>query len=202
MSNFLKFRGLRARLRETNRRLFTKYLLITNLTISTTFSGLGDYLEQVLEITAGYKNDWDRLRTLKLASTGLPVGLVCHYWFIFLDRKITGRTGKFLIKKILLDQLIGSPLYIIAFFITIGFWDSWSKKFKEELFSKATDIYIAEWIRPPIQAINFYILPTKYRLLYDSIVSLGFDMYTSYVTHKGIFGIKSTKNENKIEVKK
>ena len=99
LHNLFKFK-----IRETNKKLFTKYLLVTNLTISTSFSGLGDFLEQSYEIAAGYQKKWDRMRTVKLGSTGLPVGFVCHYWFIFLDRHITGRTGKFLVKKLLLDQ--------------------------------------------------------------------------------------------------
>jgi protein Mpv17 len=195
-NNILRFKTLGAKLREKNTKLFTKYLLITNLTISTTFSGLGDFLEQSYELAAGYQSTWDKKRTVKLASTGLPVGFVCHHWYLFLDRYITGRTGKCLVKKFLLDQLIGSPLYIIVFFISMGIWNGWSKKqLKEELVSKGGDIYTAEWIVwPPAQLINFYFLPTRFRLLYDSTISLGFDTYFSYVTHKD-------QRENKIPKK-
>lgn len=199
-SNFLKFKTV---IRETNKKLFSKYLLITNLTISTTFSGLGDFLEQSYEIAAGYQKSWDRMRTLKLGSTGLPVGLVYHYWFIFLDRHITGRTGKFLIKKLLMDQFIGSPLYIIVFFLSLGVWNGWSKKeLKHEICTKGVDLYTAEWIVwPPAQTFNFYFLPTRFRLLYDSIISLGFDTYFSYVTHKDKREIKSVATSNEIQNK-
>lgn len=200
LQNLLK---MKTALRETNKKLFTKYLLVTNLTISTTFSGLGDFLEQSYEIVAGYQKNWDRMRTLKLGSTGLPVGLVCHYWFIFLDRLITGRTGKFLVKKLLLDQFIGSPLYILVFFLSMGIWNGWSRKeLKEEILTKGVDLYTAEWIVwPPAQTINFYFLPTRFRLLYDSIISLGFDTYFSYVTHKDKREKNSTSNTQNEVVK-
>ena len=45
-------------------------------------------------------------------------------------------------------------------------------------------LYLAEWLLwPPAQFINFYYLPTKYRVLYDNIVSLIYDTYTSHVKH-------------------
>jgi protein Mpv17 len=105
--------------------------------------------------------------------------------------------------------LIGSPLYIIVFFSTLALWNKWSyNEFKEKVLDEGKDIYTAEWyIWPPVsilietnhfialnlifkknnlkaQFFNFYFLPTKYRLLYDSSISLGFDIYFSYVTHK------------------
>jgi len=58
-------------------------------------------------------------------------------------------------------------------------------------------LWLAEWfIWPPAQFVNFYFLPTRcqaslafcnllcrYRVLYDNIVSLGYDWYTSRLKH-------------------
>jgi protein Mpv17 len=95
-----KPKQLSTRLRETRQKMFTKYLLITNITISASFSGLGDFIEQSYEKLAGYLDKYDRFRTFKLATTGIPVGFVCHYWYIFLDKRLPLRTGKTLIKKV------------------------------------------------------------------------------------------------------
>lgn len=44
----------------------------------------------------------------------------------------------------------------------------------DEIKDKALRLYTAEWvIWPPAQVINFYVLPTKYRVLYDNSISLG-----------------------------
>lgn len=71
------------------------------------------------------------------------------------------------------------------------------ERFKERIFHAATELYTAEWlVWPPaqvimsiyvsfpqffLQAINFYLLPTRFRLLYDNVISLGFDCYCSHV---------------------
>ena len=45
-----------------------------------------------------------------------------------------------------------------------------------------TQLYLAEWfIWPPAQFVNFYFLPTRYRVIYDNVISFGYDMYTSHV---------------------
>ena len=43
---------------------------------------------------------------------------------------------------------------------------------------------MAEWfIWPPAQFVNFYFLPTRFRVIYDNGISLGYDMYTSHVKY-------------------
>ncbi len=45
-------------------------------------------------------------------------------------------------------------------------------------------MYLAEWvIWPPAQFVNFWLLPTRFRVLFDNAVSLGYDVYTSHVKH-------------------
>ena len=90
-------------------------------------------------------------------------------------------------KKLVIDQLIFSPICIFSIFVTLSVV---SKLFNqdsrfdstEEMKDKGWKLYVAEWaVWPPAQFINFYILPTKYRVLYDNSISLLFDCYTSYV---------------------
>ena len=46
-------------------------------------------------------------------------------------------------------------------------------------------LYMVEWVVwPPAQFFNFYILPTRFRVLYDNVISLGYDMYTSHVKYR------------------
>ena len=47
-----------------------------------------------------------------------------------------------------------------------------------------TQLWLSEWfIWPPAQFVNFYFLPTKYRVVYDNLVSLFYDWYTSHLKH-------------------
>ena len=61
--------------------LFSKYLLITNVTISTSLSGAGDALQQQYEILTGENPNltWDKKRTLNMSATGTVVGGFIHY---------------------------------------------------------------------------------------------------------------------------
>ncbi|XP_055708093.1 mpv17-like protein 2 [Phlebotomus papatasi] len=162
-----------------------KYLVFTNVTISMTLSSLGDILEQYYQKTFRQKTEWDRARTLRMGATGITVGVVCHYWYNFIDNFLPGRSLKLVLKKVLLDQTIGSPLVISTLFITLGVLEgNSSREILDEMKQKFIRLYTAEWIIwPPAQIINFLWLPSKYRVLYDNTISLGYDVYTSRVAN-------------------
>lgn len=166
--------------------LFSKHLLATNLTISIGFSALGDIVEQIIELVSREIKQWDRLRTLKLASTGFTVGFVCHYWYLFLERVYPHNRRGQVLKKIILNQIVLSPVCILIFFATLAIMEASDKqRLIHDLNTKGKDIFMAElFIWPPASLINFYFVPFKFRILYDSITSLGFDIYNSYVVHK------------------
>ncbi|KAK0172835.1 hypothetical protein PV328_006104 [Microctonus aethiopoides] len=162
-----------------------KNLLYTNVGISITLSAIGDILEQHYEILKGDGDKWCKTRTRHMAISGMSVGIVCHYWYRFLDAQLPGKTIGTVLKKVIFDQLICSPLYIGIFFLTLGVLENknWAEV-KVEIKDKAHKLYIAEWIVwPPAQIINFYFLPTRFRVLYDNTISLGYDFYTSHVKY-------------------
>ncbi|XP_004537761.1 mpv17-like protein 2 [Ceratitis capitata] len=172
--------------REIHKRAFSsKYLLVTNVGISLGLSTAGDLIEQQYEIYRGDIKEWNKRRTTHMAISGMGVGAICHYWYKFLDNRMPGRTIRIVMKKIVLDQLICSPLYISAFFMTMGALEDKSiKETWQEMKEKSWKLYAAEWmVWPPAQFINFYWLPTRYRVFYDNIISLGYDVYTSQVKH-------------------
>lgn len=45
-------------------------------------------------------------------------------------------------------------------------------------------VFPAVW--PTAQVINFWILPNRFRVLYDNTISLGYDVYTSAVINEPI----------------
>lgn len=165
-----------------------KYLFYTNVTISVSLSAVGDVLEQHYEILKGEWYEWSFKRTRNMAVSGMTIGVVCHYWYKYLDNKLPGRAIDIVLKKVFIDQLVCSPLCIAIFFLTLGILEKndWSE-LKNEIIQKAHRLYIAEWIIwPPAQTFNFYFLPNKYRILYDNTISLGYDVYTSQVKHDNL----------------
>lgn len=165
--------------------MFHRYLLYTNVGISISLSGVGDTLEQHYEILQGQKDRWDTTRTSRMSISGMTVGVICHNWYKFLDSRLPGRTIKVVAQKVLIDQVVCSPICIATFFITLGILEraTWAET-KKEIKDKAGRLYAAEWVVwPPAQVVNFYILPLRFRVLYDNTISLGYDVYTSYVKH-------------------
>ncbi|PSN33126.1 hypothetical protein C0J52_15532 [Blattella germanica] len=165
--------------------MFTKHLFLTNVGISLSLSGLGDVIQQHYEIMQGEQQRWDRRRTLQMSVTGMTIGVFCHHTYKILDKFFPGRTLRTVLKKVLVDQVVTSPLCITIFFGTLACLERSSlENFVKEMKEKGWRLYVADWVVwPPAQMINFYLLPTKYRVLYDNTISLGYDVYTSYVAH-------------------
>lgn len=162
-----------------------KYLFYTNVTLSTGISTLGDLLEQHYELHTNQLEKYDIERTGHMSLSGFSAGVISHNWYNFLDKIITGRSFGMVIKKLLLDQFICSPLIILSFFATVAIFEEHPlESFNEEVQDKFLILYKAEWIVwPPAQIINFYFLPTRYRVVYDNTISLGYDIYTSQIKH-------------------
>lgn len=174
------------KLREWHGNAFSnKFLLITNVGISLTLSSVGDILEQQLELYNGEIEEYSSIRTSHMATSGVTVGIICHYWYLLLDKHLPGRSMRVVAKKIVLDQIICSPVYISAFFITLGILEEKdAQEVWEEIKEKAWKLYAAEWtVWPVAQFINFYWVPTHYRIFYDNVISLGYDVFTSKVKH-------------------
>ncbi|XP_047027126.1 mpv17-like protein 2 isoform X2 [Helicoverpa zea] len=162
-----------------------KYLLYTNILISMGISTCGDLLAQSYEVHEKSIEWYDFSRTAQMAFSGSTAGVICHHWYIVLDKVIIGRTLHMAIKKLLMDQLICSPIVILSFFATVAiFEDDPFANFTEEVHDKFWILYKAEWVVwPPAQLFNFYFLPTRFRVAYDNTISLGYDMFTSHVKH-------------------
>ncbi|KAK7075190.1 hypothetical protein SK128_011140 [Halocaridina rubra] len=164
---------------------FQKHLFATNVIVSLTLSGAGDVLQQRYNILNGKQMAWDTARTRHMTCSGITVGALCHHWYILLDKKLPGRTTKVVIKKLLVDQILFSPVCLLTFFLSLGVfkggnWDD----FVTDIQEKSWRLYAAEWlVWPPAQLVNFYWLPTKYRVLYDNTISLLYDVYTSHVCY-------------------
>ena len=165
------------------RKAFSKNLLMTNTVITLCLSGTGDILQQRYEKLCRRQKEWNRKRTGLICVSGLVIGPVCHYWYIFLDRIYPGRSFSLIAKKVLVDQIVFTPVTISLFLVTMGALEgSKMRDISVDLKTKGWDLFKAEWlVWPPAQIFNFYFIPTKYRVLYDNTVSLGFDFYYSYV---------------------
>jgi len=173
----------------TAKTLFHKHLFATNIGISFGLSGLGDVLQQKLEHSqsSGIKPRVNLSRSLHMSTSfGLTSGFLCHFWYKHLDKVLPGHGVRTVVTKIAWDQIIFSPVCIAACLVVAARLENKSsERLLAETVQLGSRLYLAEWvIWPPAQFVNFYYLPTRYRVLYDNVVSLVYDVYTSHVKHQ------------------
>ncbi|GFO16326.1 mpv17-like protein 2 [Plakobranchus ocellatus] len=178
-------RAIVTSVKHSSRLLFSdKLLLYTNTGLSVGLSVAGDIVQQKSKCLKGENvKDWDKKRTVQMAASGLAVGPVVHYWYLYLDRWFPGRNAASLIKKVILDQIVLSPIYITLFIVTIGALEGqpWTLM-KEEFKTTGVAMLISDiLVWTPAQTVNFYFLPTRFRVLFDSSVSLAMDVWFSYL---------------------
>jgi len=121
-----------------------------------------------------------------LMFQGLIFGPLYHVWYILLDRAIPGRTAVIVLKKVAADQLFMSPLSIVVFYISLGLLEGQKLyEMRHDIRHGGPALLTAEWtFGPAAQLFNFFVLPTRFRVVYDSVVCLCFDAYYSYVKYR------------------
>jgi hypothetical protein len=99
------------------------HALITNTAVTVVLMTGADLLQQCVEHDNFFKlktSEYDSTRTKHIAVVGLVTGPLMHGWYELLDGRYPGKAFKVIAKKLTLDQIIGSPLFIIVYFIGIS----------------------------------------------------------------------------------
>uniref|UniRef100_A0A1B6DMH6 Mpv17-like protein 2 n=1 Tax=Clastoptera arizonana TaxID=38151 RepID=A0A1B6DMH6_9HEMI len=169
-------------------KLLGKYLFLTNTISSAALMGIGDACQQHFELSKKTKKSesYDWMRTLNMTAIGLPLGIAQHFFYKYMDLIIPHRTLLSVSKKIILDQLIASPVCIVIFFYGLGLLEK--KNFvatQNELKGKFFSVYMVDWIVwPPTQYVNFAYLSPRYRVVYINFITMLYDIFLSYIKYK------------------
>ncbi|XP_061481979.1 mpv17-like protein 2 [Rhineura floridana] len=163
-------------------------LIITNTVSSGFLLGTADIVQQALERRQNPTRKWDVDRAAHMFITGCSMGPLLHYWYFLVD-KITPRKGlehfKVVVIKVMIDQSF-APFFGCWYFTMMGLLQGHSladslKEFREKFW----DYYLAELtLWPAAQMVNFLFLPPHYRVLFVNVVTLGWNMYLSYLKHR------------------
>ena len=114
------FSKFRVSLQKVWRASFGKHLLVTNTVSCGGFFVVGDTIQQRLEMTQNPGQKFDFQRSFRLGAVGLTQGPPHHYWYIYLDKFLPGRSYGVVMKKILADQIFAAPFFAITFIFGAG----------------------------------------------------------------------------------
>lgn len=95
------------------KRFLSKRLLLVNVGTCCTLYTVGDVIQQHIE----GKDNFDWARAGRMATLGLCMGPLNHFWYLQLDRFLPGATGKIVLKKVFADQLVMAPICCSVFYI-------------------------------------------------------------------------------------
>jgi len=180
------FSKLQAAAKQAWKTSFGKNLLLTNIVSSGGLLVAGDVIQQKLEISQNPDKKFDTARSARMGLVGLSQGPPHHYWYLYLDKLLPGKTAAIVCKKILADQIFAAPFFAITFIYGASLLEGKSLgSCWTEFKTKFPTIYLFDWvIWPPTQAVNFALVPAQYRVLYVNGVTVLWDVFLSYIKHR------------------
>ena len=117
---------------------------------------------------------------------GLFHGAPRHYFYVYLDRYIPGRTISCAVKKIFFDQTVISPFVDSTFLYGISIMESQTPaQAWRGLQDKFLKVYLCDCLLwPPVQMLNFTLVPLRFRVLFVNVMNLAWNTILSYFQHQ------------------
>ncbi|XP_022909412.1 mitochondrial inner membrane protein Mpv17 [Onthophagus taurus] len=145
----------------------------------------GDIIAQTVIYKRSF-NEIDLRRTRQFACLGFfLVGPTTSTWYRFLARKIVSTNTRGTLKKVVLDQCVFAPSFIVVLLYAIGLAKgNESEMIISDIKNNYKDVLITNYkLFPAVQLINFYFVPLKHQVLLVQFVALVFNTYLSMKTH-------------------
>ncbi|XP_074646713.1 PXMP2/4 family protein 2-like [Tubulanus polymorphus] len=156
------------------------------MSLATTSALTADFLQQKYEIYCDRQDGLDKIRSKNIGTASFLTSPLLHYWYIGLDALVPGTGFRVLVKKVILDNTFGIPVDVGSFLSIMSYLEGKSfQEFKEAIMDKGKEIVTVELITCiPVAIIQFGIIPLRFRVAFDSAVTLCFDYLYSYVYFK------------------
>ncbi|XP_068630687.1 mpv17-like protein 2 [Battus philenor] len=153
---------------------------------SGAFMGFGDIVQQGIEYQSHVlprRFNW--ARTARMFFVGFLMGPMHHYYYVYLDKMLPNADFRTVAKKIACDQMFASPATILCFFYGMGTLENKTlQQSTYEVRQKFIYVYMGDCLFwPPVQFLNFYYLPTHYRVFYINIATMIFNIFLSFIKH-------------------
>ena len=150
--------------------------------------GAGDVAAQLLIKRRCTLDSYDFTCSARYFGIGLAfLGPTMHVWYSGLDKVFVTSTLRAAVSKMLCDQLLFLPVYVVGIIIVMGVLRLESKtQILEQISQDYVQIMKTSYqIWPLIQIANFYFVPLKHRILVMNLVGLVYNTYVAWKVEQG-----------------
>jgi hypothetical protein len=149
---------------------------------------LGDLLCQSLEIhVLKVKENYDFSRACIQGSFGFIINPYTYYQYNIFIPKIFPANRKYsLVKSIAYSVTLNDAIFNLSFFFYMNMLKKKTQRVTlSDLPEKFIPVQLANMkIYPFITGVNFYFIPASFRVLFDNIATIFWNVYLSYVEHQ------------------
>lgn len=120
-----------------------------------------------------------------MSFAGIYFSMFGHWWYSLLDRKFPMHSRNAVRNKVGAEALSG-PLLVSSVFFLVGTLRGHSLEASwNNMKANFTTICGVEWlVYLPLQYINFKYVPPRFRYLYVATISIGYDIFLSFILHR------------------
>ncbi|XXG52677.1 hypothetical protein AAC387_Pa03g0938 [Persea americana] len=162
-----------------------RYPMLTKALTSAFLNFIGDSICQLL---INRMPCLDLKRSFIFTFLGFVlVGPTLHFWYFYLSKLVTlpGASGAFL--RLIIDQLIFSPLFIGVFLSCLVTLEGRPTEIMPKLQQEWFSAVLANWqLWIPFQFLNFRFVPQQFQVLAANVIALAWNVILSFKAHKDI----------------
>ncbi|KAF0690267.1 Aste57867_18341 [Aphanomyces stellatus] len=163
--------------------ILKKRPLLTKTLTSAAIAGVGDVVSQLVIESAG-SLDFRRL-VIFTAVGGVYIAPILHVSYGMLNRLFAGASTKAILQRVAVDQFLLTPAFFVTYFALMQTLSPDETTIDEKLRREWWPTVQSNWIVwVPAQWLNFRYVALPYQVLFSNVVSLFWNAYMSFVTHR------------------
>lgn len=160
------------------------YILVVSF--SGALLGAGDIIAQQYVENVPLR-EHDVVRTARMTAIGtVVIGPIFHVWYAALDKRFAHKSPGNAIRKMTVDQSILAPVFLVLFYGAVGIVERRTiKQISDKIYEEFYPNMIVNYkVWPAVQFLNFYLFPAHLRVLVVNVVSLFWNTYLAWTSHK------------------